>query len=605
VHLADSKNVYKLIGLVTNETDAVGLDENAVSGMDAVEEVDTSDQGSGVVVSRAPTPTAEQSPSEHGDSKESNATNVRSAPPNALPRQPSVNTQELMSIAATLKDSSDREAPGEKVPDNEPTKPVKPDGAPAAATKSADTELFLAHFWDGNESEGDSSSPPTVIDSFSCAYWPRESEGHFSPLLHGRLFVTSSAMYFIGWGDKKIVLKWEDVTAISKATNMMGALDNSLRVAYENGDGESSYFFGSFAFREDAFQIMSRLSTVARSLKDIKGNKPVKKDAPPDEVLKKMEVVLKKKIKNTSIKTFYEACWSEGNRTDAAPFYGPFLIEKKSHDVEVGDWEFADGKGFQNKWSEEHFPQKRVVTFKFKRTTHLYVGPPIAGVTQTQYCFVEGDDKCIIEMTVEMDGIPYADVFAVEVRWVARRVGNKDLLIEVGVFVDFKKSSMLASKIRSGTIHETKPIHFALFDAVKAACAAAGPTEEEDEEGEEELEEEMAEEKETEGRSISNFILSRVSALLSAVNMHGFLTKLKQVGLTPWDKGVPQQASILVGLGLVLVLLTRLTTPKSFGSTVSENDIQDLNERMDILNTEMAEIKVLLEELLSVMKKSK
>jgi hypothetical protein len=45
-------------------------------------------------------------------------------------------------------------------------------------------------------------------------------------------------------------------------------------------------------------------------------------------------------------------------------------------------------------------------------------------------------------MTVEMDGIPYSDVFAVEVRWAARRVGTNDIAVDAGVFVRFIKSSM-------------------------------------------------------------------------------------------------------------------------------------------------------------------
>jgi hypothetical protein len=84
----------------------------------------------------------------------------------------------------------------------------------------------------------------------------------------------------------------------------------------------------------------------------------------------------------------------------------------------------------------------QVIKFKFKRTTHLYIGPPIAGVTQTQYCIVDGNDRCVTHMTVEMDGIPYSDVFAVEVRWAARRQGEKDLIIDAGVHVRFIKSSM-------------------------------------------------------------------------------------------------------------------------------------------------------------------
>lgn len=66
----------------------------------------------------------------------------------------------------------------------------------------------------------------------------------------------------------------------------------------------------------------------------------------------------------------------------------------------------------------------------------------MAGVTQTQYVLKDGNDRCIVMMTVEMDGIPYSDVFAVEVRWAARRVKDNDIAIDAGVFVRFTKSSM-------------------------------------------------------------------------------------------------------------------------------------------------------------------
>ena len=71
-----------------------------------------------------------------------------------------------------------------------------------------------------------------------------------------------------------------------------------------------------------------------------------------------------------------------------------------------------------------------------------FTGPPVAGVTQTQYLIKDGNDRCVVMMTVEMDGIPYSDSFAVEVRWVARRVKNNDIAVDAGVFVRFTKSNM-------------------------------------------------------------------------------------------------------------------------------------------------------------------
>ena len=85
--------------------------------------------------------------------------------------------------------------------------------------------------------------------------------------------------------------------------------------------------------------------------------------------------------------------------------------------------------------------------FKFKRTTHLYLGPPVAGVTQTQYLMKDGNDSCIVMMTVDIDGVPYSDNFSVEVRWAARRV-REGIAIDAGVHVRILKASMFTNKIK-------------------------------------------------------------------------------------------------------------------------------------------------------------
>ena len=74
----------------------------------------------------------------------------------------------------------------------------------------------------------------------------------------------------------------------------------------------------------------------------------------------------------------------------------------------------------------------------------MYVGPPVATVKQTHHCRIEGEDKVVLTMTTDIVGIPYADCFAVEVRWVARRDGssNCSIFVEVGLAIDFKKSCM-------------------------------------------------------------------------------------------------------------------------------------------------------------------
>ena len=455
------------------------------------------------------------------------------------------------------------------------------------STDAAENSLFLAHFWQDRDEE---EEPPSIIESFSCAYWPKEGEGHLSPLLHGRLFLTSNTMYFVGWGDKKLILDLADVVNVTKAKNMLGTIDNSLRVVYESENGESSYFFGSFAFRDKALELLQRLSTVARSLRELNGTpkSSIAKSegaalppVPHDQVIKKMDIVLSKKIKNVSIQRFYELVWSEGNGTDAKPFYGPWLEYMGSHKVKVDDWEVAEGDSdlFVG-WCDEKYNRRRHVHFEFTRKTHLYIGPPIAGVNQTHYCSIDGNDKCVLAMTVEMEGIPYADCFAVQVRWVARRVGECDIHVEVGVIVDFKKSTMFAKKIKAGTLDETKPVHHKLFDAAKALCVAEGgeageaAAEKEEEEEEEELK------PETKPSSESDLL-----------------------GMVSSAKDIIIDNKLLLLAGLASILLLRLLS--SFfgrGGSLSAGDALLLNQRMDELQEEISEVRKTLDAILEVLK---
>lgn len=84
----------------------------------------------------------------------------------------------------------------------------------------------------------------------------------------------------------------------------------------------------------------------------------------------------------------------------------------------------------------------QIVTFVFNKQIPFQMGPTLAKVKHTQYCRVEGNDKCIVAMTIEMTGVPYSDCFNVEIRWVATRSGQNDIAVQVGLFVNFVKSTM-------------------------------------------------------------------------------------------------------------------------------------------------------------------
>ena len=388
-------------------------------------------------------------------------------------------------------------------------------------------------------------------------------------------------------------------------------LDNSIRITFDTGDGESSYFFGSFvySYREKAFQLLNQLTTVATQLSDLTGKKKKKKKRkaaptiPPDEALAKMDSVLSKRLTGVSLKHFYDMCWSEGNGgTDGGPFYFKFLEGKKCHDISVGDWEVADG--LTHPWSGEKMDQKRIVKYKFTRTTHLYVGPPIAGVTQTQYCRMEGDNKFVLTMTVEMDGIPYADCFAVEVRWVARRAG-KDLVIDVGVFVEFKKTTMLKAKIQSGTITETKPIHFSLFDAAKEACGAG-------DDGEDNEDEDTAAKEADHGASkmalrVLKMCFSLLKSFVTSAPLQAMVSKIANAASSAlqntYMRVILAASFVVVALllpGWILSLLP--SSPLSHGhgnANTFEEKMAALNEKTDVLSQEMSELRAVLFEVLA------
>jgi VAD1 Analog of StAR-related lipid transfer domain len=155
---------------------------------------------------------------------------------------------------------------------------------------------------------------------------------------------------------------------------------------------------------------------------------------PPDEKVAEMDIVISKKMKGVSIPDYYSTTWAE-----TTPFYANWLEASGKMDVSVGDWQEGEVQG---EWCREIYQRQRIITFHFQRTTPLYKGSLNANVKHTQYCRVEGSDRCVLSMTVQMEGIPYADFFSVEVRWVATRVGSKDIQLEVGLFVNFVTSTV-------------------------------------------------------------------------------------------------------------------------------------------------------------------
>ena len=344
----------------------------------------------------------------------------------------------------------------------------------------------------GGSADEDIAAPSAaVIESFSCCYWKDEKDNQGSnslispPLTHGRMFVTADAIYFVGWGHLKIILDHVECKSIQKEKAVLA--DNAISILMKDG---KNYFFGSFAFRENCYQLINRLQQVkvalieagvlvdtSRAAKQLAAAntapsssssysplQPVEDDA----VIKNMDVVVKGRLQ-LSVAEFFVRFWEESEASGR--FYGDWLTGKGSKEVSVTDWEEGS---FPHKFSGESYTKKRIVKFLHPRTSHLWIGPPFAGVQQDQKVIINGPDKFVVVMTVEMSGIPYADVFAVEVRWVATRCATDASAVDVlvGVTVDFKKSTIMKSNIRSGTLEETALTHQLLFKAMEATVAA-------------------------------------------------------------------------------------------------------------------------------------
>lgn len=328
-----------------------------------------------------------------------------------------------------------------------------------------------------------------VFASYMVARWKK---GKNLPV-DGRLFITTEALKFKPIIGKSKKLVWKNLV-VEKTKHR---IKHAIKVSGSDEDGNQKTYVFTFLLphRDACFDKIESMITNdgPHSCSDTEDEEEDMSHAnasavEPDGVLPKMEPIVKAKIKGVSVTDFFNIVWSEGNGNDHKPLYGPWLSSCGKNDVVVGQWEKAKDKAFLNEWCGEKYDMKRTVTFNFQGA----FGHP--EVTHTQHCRIEGSDRCVLAMTVRMKGIPFADCFEVEVRWVASRVGAKNLSLDAGLLVNFKKSCMVAGKIRKNTTAETKKAQTDLCETMKRACAAvSGESVVEDEVNPEELQQQSRE----------------------------------------------------------------------------------------------------------------
>jgi len=187
-----------------------------------------------------------------------------------------------------------------------------------------------------------------------------------------------------------------------------------------------------------------------------------------DKTLQSMDIILRETFKGVTVDKFFYICWKED---ESSPLYGPWLESIGNLNVQASAWETRDEDDlFVGGWDQEQYSMKRVVTFQ--KPPSVFSSSPIS-VKHTQHCRYD-DKSCIVSMMVETEGVPFANAFHVEIRWVATKDDEtNDLQIEVGLFVVFTKSVMLAGQIRSKTKSSTTKMQSGLLSCMKEACCGA------------------------------------------------------------------------------------------------------------------------------------
>ncbi|KAI2495856.1 protein of unknown function (DUF4782) [Fragilaria crotonensis] len=196
---------------------------------------------------------------------------------------------------------------------------------------------------------------------------------------------------------------------------------------------------------------------------------------PDDETLKHMDVILNDRLRGITLEEFFNI-WNDDTDTS---LYRNWLELTGKKDINIQHWnlstdgDHASTNNNNHCWNDgESYPLQRTVTFTVARTSHLYIGPPMAAVRHVQKCRVDPNtNRCVLTMQIDMQGIPFGDCFQIHIRWVATQSQQHDgaaaLDIQVGLFVHFIKSTIFAGKIRSSTREETRKTQLSLFHAIQ------------------------------------------------------------------------------------------------------------------------------------------
>lgn len=191
-----------------------------------------------------------------------------------------------------------------------------------------------------------------------------------------------------------------------------------------------------------------------------------------------------------------------------------------------------------------------------------------------------------------LDGIPYGDCFAIEIRYVARRIGSCDLRIEVGCFVVMKKPCMFSKKIRAGTLTESKEAHMQVFEAIREACAKVSLSDED-------------EVSEADEGAVSNIALEEKVTYLSdhLSQILGKVVPFITEKAKNFSDGV-DNLSLLCGVSLLMLLaillFSRAVRKASPTVVYTSESLHNLSIKLENLSEEVRELKQMLQLVLDI-----
>jgi hypothetical protein len=227
----------------------------------------------------------------------------------------------------------------------------------------------------------------------------------------GRLFLLHSSLVFVSWKGRKFAIdKVNDVHALATSSN--GGYDTGGDIVV-NGPKESCRF-SHVLYVEAAVELIEAArdavdkDEAARKLaydghESTGGSDDGEVYCAEDRIVSSMVPILSGQLHGVSIQDYYEKIWSE-----STPFYKPWL-EQDCFDVSLDVWTVEP---ITNQWCGESYQRHRCVRFKFRRRTHLSIGPPIANVKQVTSmqvrflhdALVRAQTTCIVTDSLLPDG---------------------------------------------------------------------------------------------------------------------------------------------------------------------------------------------------------